>query len=900
MMSFIRHILLAIGVGCGATLWYMQKDVRVKTYIGNEFKRMFQSSLDCIIEGSVSEVNFFSPTIILENVHVYNPNDRGWMWSAQKYTISFSWWSFLFYRTIDMYMSFDHFLLGAEIEKGDFSLLRHLRKMITSLPAVGIALNVKSLEMKHAACEIRDHDRDLVYALAWTSHTKRMAGVFKSSLHLLSGSTTYKNTKYVDDITGTIHLDAYSTHIKSDIDIASNIVLFPQHMQRTYVRGVWSGTEGSLLVQNASDQLTIEIKDLVRDADAWKAHMHIAAPIGTLYAAIYEGDVSILHGDLAVTTILSGTQDGYEVDGSLSLERLTYQDTAIGNLHIAGNRKRGEWRGAYELLTALGTVQGTVHLDEATQKGVCEGKRVTSSPTQTMFLPEQFSCTYAYDAQPTVTCEMHTRTPWHTGIVPLKGALTLENNRIILQGDLAGDPYECVLQKNPLKLLSGVYKNRHGVRLLEVHASSNDTTNIMCSTLFLRALAERQIQQSVQAEGACAITITKKHDAYHAQLSLVDGLVRVPYTYNVVHQGVLEIIWYPLAKKIIIDNGKLTFHEGEVTLKHGVCMYDDAYAWKFIHVPLTANTVLLNVGKEFFATISGYMLCTLSDKRPFHVLSSIIIDKAHLKENVFSADFQRKMANYSARPFSSADHTVLCDITVASRVPIKIKTPFLETAARAHLVVSQSIEHPQITGSIELESGFLAFPYKPLYISKGALYFMPNQLYDPLIELVAKNQIKKYHIGLQVTGSLKNHHMLFESSPSLTDEQIMALLLVGTEDESLNIVMPALIMQNLQTLLFGYDQSPSALNKIFANILQPFDKIHVVPRFSDQTGRGGLRGTIEIEVNDQWRALIQKNFNLTEDTRFEVEYSVSDEITVRGVRDERRDLGAEVEMRWKF
>ena len=74
----------------------------------------------------------------------------------------------------------------------------------------------------------------------------------------------------------------------------------------------------------------------------------------------------------------------------------------------------------------------------------------------------------------------------------------------------------------------------------------------------------------------------------------------------------------------------------------------------------------------------------------------------------------------------------------------------------------------------------------------------------------------------------------------------------------------------------------------------------MVPSFSDQTGRGGLRGAIEIDVNDRWRALIQKNFSLTEDTRLEVEYLVSDEISVRGVANERRDVGAEVEMRWKF
>jgi len=83
-------------------------------------------------------------------------------------------------------------------------------------------------------------------------------------------------------------------------------------------------------------------------------------------------------------------------------------------------------------------------------------------------------------------------------------------------------------------------------------------------------------------------------------------------------------------------------------------------------------------------------------------------------------------------------------------------------------------------------------------------------------------------------------------------------------------------------------------------VFNPFKHIHLVPSFIDQTGRGGLRAAIEIDINEQWRACIQKNFSLSEDTRFEVDYFLSDDICFKGVRDEHRDVSAEVEMRWKF
>jgi len=126
------------------------------------------------------------------------------------------------------------------------------------------------------------------------------------------------------------------------------------------------------------------------------------------------------------------------------------------------------------------------------------------------------------------------------------------------------------------------------------------------------------------------------------------------------------------------------------------------------------------------------------------------------------------------------------------------------------------------------------------------------------------------------------------------------LLLAGSEEESLSIVAPALIMQNIKHLIFSSTSTLPNLDSYVKKVFNPFKHIHLVPSFIDQTGRGGLRAAIEIDINEQWRACIQKNFSLSEDTRFEVDYFLSDDICFKGVRDEHRDVSAEVEMRWKF
>ena len=82
--------------------------------------------------------------------------------------------------------------------------------------------------------------------------------------------------------------------------------------------------------------------------------------------------------------------------------------------------------------------------------------------------------------------------------------------------------------------------------------------------------------------------------------------------------------------------------------------------------------------------------------------------------------------------------------------------------------------------------------------------------------------------------------------------------------------------------------------------LKPFERISFIPRFTDQTGRGGLKGIIEVDVNDRLRASVEKNFSLSENASAEVEYLLSDDVSLKVNKDDRSDLGAELEMRFKF
>jgi len=216
------------------------------------------------------------------------------------------------------------------------------------------------------------------------------------------------------------------------------------------------------------------------------------------------------------------------------------------------------------------------------------------------------------------------------------------------------------------------------------------------------------------------------------------------------------------------------------------------------------------------------------------------------------------------------------------------------------LHLGNTVKQPEIEGTIDIASGELKFPYKSLFITHGQISIMPKNSTEPLIEFVAKGKIKRYDVTMRATGTMMDQQIRFESSPYLTEEQIISLLLVGSQDSSLSVVMPAMFMQKLHEIVFGPAMSKSKLDVMFNRLLQSFKNIRIFPQFTNQTGRGGVRGVIEVDATDRLHGRIDSNLMQLEDTIFEADYMLTDDVMIRAIKDGPSTYGGEVEMRWKF
>ncbi len=913
----LKQLLLSCIVGFFLVGCIAQHDTWMQQKVLDCFITQFQNALDCRVSCKLDDL-LLKGQLCLKDLQVMPKVGSDWSWRAKKFNIGFSWWQLLLYGSFDLTIDMHGLHAYSRLHKDELAIGDHIYLAFLG-PQLSVYTFLKKMQCDDAHLAIEDAQKKRYFDLHWDSQLKKIDNCFKATIDLYDGSLLAQNRILFKQASGSLQFDSYDGQPTLDICCkgAASIEI-PQlgtEVMPCYISGGWHHNQGTFSLKNVDHSFVIDPILIKKDGTRLQTSIEAKVPLNYVWHMLTnDNDDNRLSGHASVQAKMQRVDEQFALHGHILAQRMRWQDAEVGSLakmtfnkksHQAGEKCVG---GSLYLQRTSGACvagawscvpeQGTVHAH------VANNARLTFSPKHDwQILPEDLtiSCDldtqgqlkFSYDAKAT-----HAKAQHH---ITSAGHINVEGARIQAEGTLDENRYILQALYDPcIYLETFKYVNEHNDSLIRVEGNEQQQYKGFVDFVVVKDMIKKHAQYDVQGEGVFNIAIEKKQQCYNADIHLQDGAIRLPRTYNFVQGFDCSLHINPQGRKCTLSDLVCALHNGSVRSKKMHLALSDDLSPRYIYAPVILDHCLLNIEKELFAVVSGSVLLSKKQDTGALLKGKLIIDRSQLKENLFSDVFQKNMRNFTAYSFDTRDDDLQCDINIKTKYPIRVQTPFLQTDARIDLSIKNKVHDPQVTGSINLSTGQLHFPYKPLYITKGSLHFLPGKLDDPLIELQAKNTIKKNNINLHVTGSLQNQHVSLEASPTLSEEQIIALLLVGSQEESLNIVMPALIMQNVKSILFGYDQSAANMSRYFGSIFKPFRRIHLVPSFIDQSGRGGLRGAIEIDISDRWRAVIQKNFSLTEDTRFELEYLLSDDISVRATRDIRRDLIGEVEMRYKF
>lgn len=473
--------------------------------------------------------------------------------------------------------------------------------------------------------------------------------------------------------------------------------------------------------------------------------------------------------------------------------------------------------------------------------------------------------------------------------MPIKGRLVTDFSTATLKGTCAGNPLKITANVSPFKVKNVSLKDPLRISRLAIAETEDGAIKGVVDSVLLKKVV--QVVTGHQLVGDAHLQV--RSDGSRVTINVEDASLKIPGTYTVIKEVAGTIDFASTDKCVILHDLVITFHKGSAWSSCATIYFAEDGTLVHAHIPLQCKGVLISKEKELFGTLSGGITVEYDDT--WRAKGMLAIENAHLRSNLLSSKVQRELVHASSlgAPLLKA---IELDLHLQSRSPIKVQTPFFTSDAHLDVSIKGSAEQPTVEGSIELAHGKFAFPYKSLFVTNGTLTLSPLLPDGPTINLVAKNKIRAYSVTMRVNGSLHQPNVSFESSPQLSEEGIITLLLVGADHGSFTAAVPRVLMDQIEDILFGSEGSLTRLQQVLKGLLAPLKNVRLK---KDET-QDELQAVLEVDINDRLRATAQNNINLTDETQLELEYVVSDDVTVKAVRDQTGSLGGEVEMRWKF
>ncbi|MCF7899998.1 translocation/assembly module TamB [Candidatus Babeliales bacterium] len=903
--TFTKKIIYGLLGGCIISSLYIQNSDRCAKALTVEIQKIFKRDFKAHFLGELTTVSLFPAALTLKNVCVV-PVDytEKWDWKAEQIDVSFSLLSYFFTKKIGFEMNFYNPIIHSSMIDNQPSIKKHIDTYFT-MSSIAVPLVPEKVHAYNAHILIRDKPRFQKCALfvdgsmIWKN--EKMSG----KLLCRDGIFSFHDEIFIKNIQGTVSFDTKKLYQKClypvTTTVSFKVPFLPQEKQTFVLNGEWDGYKGNCLGNNEDSSF------IVKKALIMYQHKNILFDINAQcdcsLGAYFVGFNDAAQDFSGTATIaLSGTPQA--ATGIMNIQSMGYNSYVCDKAELFFITDKKDMKGTVTFSHKNQRGNGNFVFDLFNQTGTCALQALTPwNVFKEWNLNPSLSHLACFVNEGNFLCE-HEATITHKkteNCVHEKGEIKLFKNGLLdFKGIWSEKMYQGKMEFLPtIKPHFFSCKDKQGTTLFTVTGHYPDYTHFDArfSYKLLREAMSECFDYDIPGEGNIVCTGKVKKDSVKIAVHSQDITISVPETYNFISEINAEALCYYDPLSLDVTHVLLSLHKGMIQSKGMVFEWDDQGNLKTVNATLHFENCFLNVKKDFFALISGDIALKKQKDADFLLNGSVEIKKGQLKENPFSFQGQKKVTQGMMPSHLFENIPLNLSLKLFSHHPVHINTPFVTSQALLDLDIHNTLVAPLFSGSLKFNKGALHFPYKSLSIIHADIHFLPHQSYDPLIHIVARAMVKKYTITLSVTGSLETPHITLDSVPYLAEEQILALLFTGTVEDTLPGMVPVFVVHSLEKLLFGSNQYTDSSNSLLKDSLK---KIRLVPRFSDQTGRGGIRGAIEIDVSNRLHAMIQKNFSLSEDTRFEVEYIISDDMSVKGIKDERGDIGGELEMRFKL
>jgi translocation and assembly module TamB len=240
---------------------------------------------------------------------------------------------------------------------------------------------------------------------------------------------------------------------------------------------------------------------------------------------------------------------------------------------------------------------------------------------------------------------------------------------------------------------------------------------------------------------------------------------------------------------------------------------------------------------------------------------------------------------------------VRLDVHIGSSPTVNVESHELTATASVDLSLRGTLADPVAYGNVHIISGQAVVRQTAYSLSRGDI-IMANPLRTaPTLDIEAKTRIQSHDLVLRISGPADRPSISYRSDPPLPTPDILALLAFGYTNE--NQLMGANGRSSLGTQSAGALLSQALSSRTSSRITRLFglSRISIDP---NPSSLGGARVTVAEQL--------ARNFTVTYITTtggvyeriIQVEWDVSENISVLGVRDQNGVFGLELDFRHRF
>ncbi len=265
-----------------------------------------------------------------------------------------------------------------------------------------------------------------------------------------------------------------------------------------------------------------------------------------------------------------------------------------------------------------------------------------------------------------------------------------------------------------------------------------------------------------------------------------------------------------------------------------------------------------------------------------------------------------QLAGVGVREYEATDETPLPDVELDVRLRatenVWLRNELAEVESQFDLQVAGDLNRPEVTGRLQLlEGGKLRFRDVDYRITSGALTFLDVERINPYLDLRAETTVGIYEVFLHVEGTIERFEYELTSNPSLSPQDIIALLTTGRTLQELTTRSTAgegVFAGDLAASYFA-----GALTDRFEKQLQRLlglERLRIDPLLVGERADPTARITLGKEVADNLFVIASTRLDASERQLYQIEWQASRNLQLTAERGTTGGIGGELRYTDRF